>query len=481
MAIILTMRSVLINDVESAANRAVTQEIDEFATFAAEGVDPRTGRPFSSVDDLLELYLSRQHPDEGEAIIGLGEGTPLYSDNTRLSTPDGVQYQLAHDAATLQQIVDDPASTGVLETEHGPLRWGKLQINTGTGEPGHFVVAEFVTNSMDSVDQLIRMTVVVALGGLLLTAGISYVAAGRILAPVRQVGRAASSISESDLSVRVPVRTRDDLGELAQSFNNMLDRIEGAYNAQRRFVDDASHELRTPITVIRGHLELLSEDPGERATTLAIVDRELGRMSRIVTDLLMLAKAERPDFLIKEETDLAEMMLSIDSTVQALDDRPWLLMEVAEGRAEVDAQRLTQVMLQYATNAVQYSPAGAPVRFGSTVVRGDDGEGHLLRLWLADSGPGISEEDMPRVFERFNRADASTAHAHGVGLGLSIVRAIADAHDGRAWVESAFGQGSTFGVDVPIDLRDTESAAPAAESTSPHRAALRGLRTGEDR
>src|SRR5690606_9131757 len=180
----------------------------------------------------------------------------------------------------------------VLDTEHGQLRWGKLDVSTDAGA-GMFVVGEFVRPHMEANDRILRMTALVAIGGLLLTAGISYLVAGRILAPVRAIGRAASEISETDLSVRVPVRTRDDLGELAQSFNSMLDRIENAYTTQRRFIDDASHELRTPITVIRGHLELLGEDPGERAATLAVVDRELGRMSRLVTDLLMLAQAER--------------------------------------------------------------------------------------------------------------------------------------------------------------------------------------------
>ncbi|GAA4430361.1 HAMP domain-containing sensor histidine kinase [Georgenia halophila] len=485
LVLILVMRSLLINDVETAANVAIEQEADEFRTFAREGVDPRTGEPFESVAELLELYLSRQHPDQGEVLIGVGGDEILVSDNSRLTTESGEEYHLASDTATLDRILDSPDSGGVLTGEQGQLRWGKITINT-QGEPGVFVVAEFVENSMEANDRIIRMTVLVALGGLLLTAGISYLVAGRILAPVRSIGRAAAEISESDLSVRVPVRTRDDLGELAQSFNNMLDRIEDAHTAQRRFVDDASHELRTPITVIRGHLELLGEDPGERAATLAVVDRELGRMSRIVTDLLMLAKAERPDFVVREETDLAKMMLDVESTLQALDDRPWLLMEVAEGRAAVDAQRLTQVMVQYATNAVQYSPPGTPVRFGSTVVPDDDAGaggpvGGLLRLWMSDAGRGIDEKDMPRVFDRFNRAGAGSAHEPGVGLGLSIVRAIADAHGGRAWVESAVGEGSTFGIDVPVPL-DRTAVATSDEhaAVSPQRAALRVRRHGRE-
>jgi signal transduction histidine kinase len=452
LALLLTMRSLLTNDVERAANQAVTQEIDEFITFTQQGVDPRTGEPFSDLAALFEVYLSRQHPDRGEALIGIAGERVLHSDNIGPRLPDGDRYLLAGDRKTLDRMLDTGAASGVLDTAQGQVRWGKVAVGADGGEPGTLIVAEFVAPDMAETTRLLTMTLLVALGGLLLTAGISYVVAGQILAPVRAIARAASRISESDLGVRVPVHSRDELGELAQSFNGMLDRIEDAYNAQRRFVDDASHELRTPITVIRGHLELLEDDPDDRAATLKVVDGELARMSRIVTDLLMLAKAQRPDFLVRRETDLAGMMLGIESTIQALDDRPWLLMQVAEGRAEVDAQRLTQVLLQYATNAVQYAPAGTPVRFGSALVPDEDRDGDvMLRLWLADQGPGIAPDDIERVFDRFHRAAGDAAHG-GFGLGLSIVRAIAEAHGGQAWVESALGQGATFGVDIPIEL-----------------------------
>ncbi|WP_218925980.1 sensor histidine kinase [Xylanimonas oleitrophica] len=448
LAVILTMRSLLTADVERAANTAISQELEEFARFASEGVDPRTGQPFEHVDDLLELYLSRQHPDQGEALVGIAGQTVLYSDNTRLQGPDG-PYRLGDDAALLERITSSAAPSGVLDTAHGELRWGRVTVQT-RDEPGTFLVAEFVGEALRQTQHVLRTTVLVALGGLALTALIAWFVAGQILAPVRSIARTAARISETDLSVRVPVVRRDDLGELAASFNGMLDRIEEAYTAQRRFVDDASHELRTPITVIRGHLELIGDDPAERAETLAVVDTELARMSRIVTDLLLLAKAERPDFLQRRPTDLEDLMLHVDSTVQALDDRPWLLMEVAEGTAEVDPQRLTQAMLQYAANAVQYSPAGSPVRFGSTLVRTD--EGTHLRLWLSDEGPGIAPEDLPHVFERFHRTPRGEDDHTGFGLGLAIVHAIADSHHGTAWVRSTTGAGSTFGIDVPVTV-----------------------------
>lgn len=127
-----------------------------------------------------------------------------------------------------------------------------------------------------------------------MTTGIGWAVAGRILAPVRPVRRAAAQLTEQDLTRRIPVQGRDDIALLAETFNAMLDRLERAFAAQRQFVDDAGHELRTPITIVRGHLELMGDDPAEQAETIRLVTDELDRMSRIVEDLLLLAKAERP-------------------------------------------------------------------------------------------------------------------------------------------------------------------------------------------
>lgn len=134
-----------------------------------------------------------------------------------------------------------------------------------------------------------------AVASLLLTVFISYIVAGQILRPIRQMRAAAEEIGEDDLARRIPVSGRDDIAELAVTVNTMLDRVERAFAAQRRFVDDASHELRTPVSIIRGQLEVLPEDPQGRREAIAIATDELDRMSRTVTDLLSLAQAERPD------------------------------------------------------------------------------------------------------------------------------------------------------------------------------------------
>lgn len=226
----------------------------------------------------------------------------------------------------------------------------------------------------------------------------------------------AADISETDLTARVPVQGNDDIAALAHTFNTMLDRLENAYRTQRAFVDDASHELRTPITVIRGHLELMEDNPKDRGRTLALVDDELARMGRIVTDLLLLAKVDRPGFTTLRPTDAASLLLDIEAKTQALGPRGWPLLEIAEGKINVDAQRVTQAVLQLATNACQYSPEGSTVSLGSAFQ--GSGADRTFTIWVADSGVGVAPEEAAAIFRRFHRGEAAQAVHSPPGAGL---------------------------------------------------------------
>lgn len=439
--VLVTARSLLMRDVSTRANADLAQEADEFRTFAAEGVDPTTSQPFTSVRRLLEVYLQRQSPVDGEVMAGVVDGVQL--DTVRGNLPAAV----AGDSTLFPGLAALPSTASVTDSAAGELRWGRVDIDSAAGS-GSFVIAAFTRSGHLAVDRTIRVVAAVSLTGLVLTTGVAYLVAGRILLPVRTVREVAAEIGESDLTARVPVEGRDDVAALAATFNAMLDRLEHAYTTQRRFIDDAGHELRTPITVVRGHLELLPDDPAERRRTLALVDSELSRMGRIVSDLLMLAKSDQPDFVVPRPVDAAGTMLDIESKVQALGDRRWHLMEVAEGVAWIDAQRVTQAMLQLAANAVEHTEAGTTVQLGS---RFQEADGlRVLSYYLSDQGPGVRPEDAPLIFERFRRGGAADRRA-GAGLGLAIVRAIADAHHGSAWVRSVPGDGATFGIDLPVD------------------------------
>ena len=184
---------------------------------------------------------------------------------------------------------------------------------------------------------------------------------------------------------------------MAATFNEMLDRLEEAFRIQRQFVDDAGHELRTPITIIRGHLEVAEDDPEERLRTNALVMDELDRMNRIVNDLLVLAKAKQPDFLDLATVDLRALTEDLHAKATALATREWRLEDVGQGLIVADRQRLTQAVVQLAQNATEHTGDGEEIALGSAVANG------RVRLWVRDSGAGIPLEDQERIFQRFAR------------------------------------------------------------------------------
>ena len=452
LALGLTLRTLLMTDVDRTANDDVLQELDEFRTFASEGVDPTTAEPFEDPERLLRLYLGRQIPAANEVHLGMDEARVFAVDR---SAGDPGPYDLAADSALTEEIRTSVAPSGIADSPAGPVRWGKVTIANGGTTESTFVIAVFTGPERAEVDATIRVFAWGSLGGLALTALFGYLVAGQILAPVREVRQVAERIQESDLDRRVPVHGRDDISQLAETFNAMLDRIGSAYDTQRRFVDDAGHELRTPITVIRGHLETMdpADDPATRTETMRLVDSELDRMSRIVTDLLIMAKAERPDFVKPRTVDAADLLLDIESQAQQLGDRRWELVEIAEGEASLDPQRITQAVLQLASNAVTHTQPGGRIRIGSKWTR------NRLVVSVSDDGPGVKPEDAERIFQRFDRGTAGGTAASGAGLGLSIVTAIATAHGGTVTLDSTPGQGATFAIDIP-------ATDPAQESQS---------------
>jgi two-component system, OmpR family, sensor kinase len=285
--------------------------------------------------------------------------------------------------------------------------------------------------------------------------------AGRVFAPVRAISDTARDLSESDLSRRIQVPDADDeIAELAHTFNDMLDRLEGAFTTQRRFLDDAGHELRTPITIIRGHVELEGDDPADRRATRAVVLDELDRMGRIVDDLLVLARAEQPDFLRPEPVDLDLLTNDLFAKARALADRDWRLDVTGHGVVHADPQRLTQAVMNLVDNAVRHTGDGAVVEMGSALEHGE------ALLWVRDTGPGIPPEQQVHIFERFARARDGGRQAGTAGLGLAIVRSIARAHGGRVSLASHPGAGATFTIAIPAAGPTTWGAHKPADTRS---------------
>ncbi|HVL84400.1 MAG TPA: HAMP domain-containing sensor histidine kinase [Pseudonocardia sp.] len=441
----------LIQAADERMERALASEVSEFQSVVADGVNPRTGAPFTSVVDVLGEAIAYNQARPNEKFLGYVDGRFV----TQSRQVDDAPIVLREDAEFTRQAgsVAVP-QTGVYDSPVlGEVRYLAVPV-TLAGDParGVIVAAYLADRERESADEAAQL--MLAVGGLttLAAAAGAWIVAGRILRPLRDVATTARSITETDLSGRIPLAAadpddRDELHDLVRSVNAMLDRVETGYAAQRRFVDDAGHELRTPITIVRGHLEVLDpRDPDDVRSTLTLVDDELERMNRMVSDLLLLARSEQPSFLHPQPTDVGELTEDVFGKVVRLGDRRWVLETAADVDAVLDPQRITQAVIALADNACRYTARDDRIAIGSQLMGGH------LRFWVTDSGPGVSEADRERIFERFARGGAGGPRSDGAGLGLAIVRAIAAAHGGQVLLDSIPGRGATFAVVVPAVL-----------------------------
>jgi signal transduction histidine kinase len=230
---------------------------------------------------------------------------------------------------------------------------------------------------------------------------------------------------------------------MARSFNAMLDRLEGVFRSQREFIRDTNHELRDPLTIIRGHLQLLDDDPAERQRTIELVLDEVDRMGVIVDDLKLLADVEQPGFLRLERIELEAFTHELMSKASALARRRWVVDSVASGVFLADRHRLTEAVMNLAHNAVQHTAEPDTIGIGTSV------DNEAVHVWIRDTGSGISVADQKVIFERFTRGTNAHLRYAGSGLGLAIVEAVAQAHEGRVELKSYPGDGSTFTIVVP--------------------------------
>lgn len=440
LASIVVIRQVLLNQLENQVTDGLEQEMAEFRRLAV-GQDPATGEPFgTNLARIADTYLLRNEPHEGESVLIFVDGE-FYT-----GSPDP-PYDLSRDASQVERWVSlERSRWGELgQSPAGSARWLAVPVRIDGAVRGHVVLAQFTAEARAEIDRAVRLMALACLLVIVVVAAGGYLAMGRALRPLRAVTETARAIEESDLSRRIEVTGSDDeVAQLARTFNAMLGRLQRAFAAQQAFLSDVGHELRTPITIVRGHLELLGDDPAERRETLALVTDELDRMSRMVNDLSVLARAERPDFLRPATVDVTGLMADVYAKATALGDRDWQLGPVDPVTVYADEQRLTQALTQLVQNAVQFTGDGDRISLSATAA----GDGQV-RLAVADTGVGIAPADQERIFERFARAEAGRQRADGHGLGLAIVSAIAAAHRGTVTVDSAPGAGATFGLVIP--------------------------------
>lgn len=444
---ILATRAILAAALTDRLDAELAQEVGEFRTFANE-------TSAASVDELLAEHLRQKLPDRNETFFSIVGGA---ASRRSSHTPPA---RLDQDDALVREIATARTPRyGWADSSAGRVRYAVVPVRlTGDTRLGHLVAAEFYDLEASENATTVRVLTLVGFGSLAVAGAVGWVVAGRVLAPVRLLRQTAGRVTGDDLTGRIEVKGNDDLAQLASTFNSMLDRLEQGFATQRRFLDDAGHELRTPITVIRGHLELMGDDPHEREETLALVSDELARMNRIVEDLLLLARSDQPNFLSPGEVELADLTVQVVAKSRALGDRQWGVDGIAERIVLADGQRLTQALMQLTSNAVAHTRDGDSIGVGSAV-----NDSRVL-LWVRDTGRGIPAGELDQLFERFSRG-SSAGRGTGAGLGLAIVRSIARAHGGTVRVASEEGKGATFTLDLP--LRDWSAAQPEPHDVRP--------------
>ncbi len=429
-------RLLLVHDMNAQVSAELGHEIAEFRALAARRSTHRDGLP-DSVPALLRARTRQAVLEPGTALIGIMSGKVVTARGlTPPSLLDSQPALLARWAAAARPTRGTAWPGGQL------ARFEVIPVHVA-GKPGRGVfVAVVVTGQRQAtIARVTRLQLEVGAIALLLGSALAWLVAGRVLRPVRDTTDLARRITDTDLSERIPARGRNEISELAITFNRMLDRLEAALTAQRRFLADAGHELRTPITIIQGNLDTLAITGADDAETLAIAADELARMTRLVDDLTLLATSERPDFLHLAPADLESLTGSLSAKARALDHRPWLATGAARGGTLLDAHRVTQAVMQLAANAVAHTPPGTAVEIGSVIRHGN------VEFTVADHGPGVPPAARGRVFERFARLDSR--RTGGTGLGLSIVAAIAAAHGGTVRLTERPGGGAAFRLSIP--------------------------------
>jgi two-component system, OmpR family, sensor kinase len=349
----------------------------------------------------------------------------------------------------------EPFTTPAMDSDGPGFRVVSAPLTSGNGS---LVVAVPMNDVVQTLRRLVAIEVVTTGAVLAGVAALALVVVRAGLRPLEDIGRTAGAIAAGDLSRRVErAEPKTEVGRLGLALNAMLAQIQSAFEARqasedrlRRFVADASHELRTPLTSIRGYAEMFrrgaSDRPEDLATAMRRIEEESARMGVLVDDLLLLARLDQGRPLERRPVDLAQVAVDAVHDARAVEPARPIELDGSDTAVVLgDELRLRQVAANLLANARQHTPPTAAVRVG---VRRENGSAVLE---VADEGPGLFPEEAAKVFERFYRADPSRHRSQGgTGLGLSIVAAVAEAHGGRAKVESAPGQGARFWVELPL-------------------------------
>lgn len=333
-------------------------------------------------------------------------------------------------------------------TDSGQLRW------FATASPLYFLSVGLPVGDIEESLRVLRLTLGIAFPiALLITVLVGYRIARNSLAPVDEITATAHRITSQSLRQRIPATgTDDEIGRLIATLNDMIGRLEGSFTAITQFTTNAAHEMRTPLTILRGEMELALRRKDISSSERAVLEsntEEVNRLIGIVEDLFTLARADSNALSLSYEVIALDALLErLMSKVRALADSKHIAAElvISEPCTVVgDSNRLTQVVINLADNAVKYSPEHSSIAITLKRIK------NTAEIVVRDTGMGIDPEHHEKIFERFYRTDdARTRSEGGTGLGLAIARSIIAAHNGDIRVESTPGQGSAFVITLPI-------------------------------
>lgn len=302
--------------------------------------------------------------------------------------------------------------------------------------------------------RLNRFLLWIAAGTLLLAVGLAVWLSRTLTRPIRELTAATRDISKGRLGVAVPVRSTDELGELAQSFNQMNAELERSLKLRRQMTADIAHELRTPLSLILGHAEAVHDGvlpPSERS--FEIIREEALRLERLIEDLRVLSLADAGELSLEfQPADVGEWLGDICARYERLAAEKDIRMELAAApglpKVEMDIARMTQVLTNVLDNALRYTPQGGTVVLSASV------EDDRLNIAVQDNGPGVPQEDLERIFDRFYRTDPSRQRADGgSGLGLAIAKSLVEKHNGEISAKSNPGEGLRIEIRLPLNRR----------------------------
>ncbi len=431
---VLALRAILVDRLDQRVNQELTQEVGEFRTAAQDiTLDDVT------LQETFQQFLARTVTARHEVIVTFVDGRPY-----ALSAGAPADFDRHPAVADLASLTATTRTT--VEVDQGRAEVLAVPIETTGTSRGVLAVLIFTDPQLAEIDNTV-VTVAAVAAGLLLVAGLgAWVASGRALRPVRDLTDLAGAIDERDLTQRITLDERatdDEVGRLAATFNGMLDRLEHAFTNQQRLLGDIGHELRTPLSVVQGHLDVMGDDPIERKATVELVADELDRMNRLVSDLILLARLEQPGAsLHPEDVELLDLATDVVARAHLLADRSWSVAVDVDGTFRADRQRLIQALMNLVTNAIDHTGDGG------TIVVGGHWSPDRTRLWVQDDGPGVAEVDRDRIFHRFARGSTADQRP-GTGLGLSIVAGIAEAHGGTVALADGDHPGARFTLALP--------------------------------